>query len=224
MSRANPRFRRVNPQLPSIGTQNLFLATLMGTCDSMVWMVNLAYMGANTLTALSESNIAATLSAALHPSLLAVMDSSSLWQFTKVSCLNMPARIPFVAAVNAGAGYAGTVGATHIPMEMAAVVSKYTLTKGQHGRGRNYWPCVPTSFVTPASNANSLNATAIAAYQTLANQTDAVGIADGAAEMFLAVYQRPAKGFPATQAQAVENIIIRPVLGTVRRRRPGRGK
>jgi len=224
MSKASPRYKRTNPALPVIGTNHVYQVSVQGTVDGMVWIVNLAYMGPNTVSTNTESNIATTFNTTCSTAIRGVMDSTALFTTIKVSSLDQPSRIPYVAAVNGGAGYAGSVGATHIPIEMAAIISKYTNIKGQHGRGRNYWPAVPASFVTPGTDPNRLNATGIAAYQTLITAIDNAAITDGATVMDLCIYTRPLKGQPVTNAQATITYIMRPLLGTVRRRRPGRGK
>lgn len=226
MSKAVPRFKRFNPPLPSIGANNIFLCTMQGIADSEIWIVNLAVMGANTLVPLSEYNIAVSFDSTMHSAIQGVLDSSVTWNSVKVTCLNVPTRTPYVRFVNAGAGWAGTVGATHLPKEMAVVMSKYTVYKGQHGRGRNYYGPIPVTFVTAGANANSLNATGLAAYLTLQVAIDNGTIVDAAVAMNPAIYQRT-KGFsppPVSLGALVTQLVTRTVLGTVRRRRPGRGR
>lgn len=229
MSKASPRFRRINPPLPPLGPSNVFLVTIGGTADNEEWFVNMGMVGANTLTAASEANIAISTETTMTNSLRGVLDASSEWLTVKVTCLNVRSRMPFTRFVNGGVGFAGVIGATHIPKEMAAVISKVTAVKGQHGRGRNYYPAVPVSFVTPANNPNNLNLAAITAYNAVDTAWFAGTIVDAGTTMEPCVFTTPKTipGFappPVQQVALVTSFIVRAILGTVRRRRPGRGK
>lgn len=223
MSRALKRFLRTNAPLPVLGTNNVFLVTMSGTVDGELWINNLAYMGINTLTSASESNIASSFYTAVKTAWQNVNDITSGFSTVKVTCVNLPARIPFVLQVNSGVAVTGSIGNTHLPKEMAAITSKYTSTKGQHGRGRNYWAGIPTTFTTPLTDPNELNSVGITAYNALLTAIQSTAIVDGAVVMSLCVYTRTLKGLAVTNAQTVATSLVRTVLGTVRRRRPGRG-
>jgi len=224
MSRANPRFKRTNPPLPAIGANNIFLATVRGVADNEEWLVNYAYMGADALTAASEQNIATAIDTTCRIAITGVLDSSCTYASVKVQCLNVPSRISYTFYTNGGVPRPGVIGSTHLPKEMSAIISKYTSTKGQHGRGRNYWPAIPVSFTTPATNPNNLNATGLAAYTTLWENFNSVDIVDGAVIMYVSVYTHVKGNSPVTLAQNVATWVVQPILGTTRRRRPGRGK
>ena len=110
-----------------------------------------------------------------------------------------------------------------LPLEMAAIMRKTGPLKGQHGRGRVYMPGVPAAFTTPLTNPNVLNAAGIAAYQaycTSVARANTIGGISYAA----CVSQRPI-GPILVVTNAALTPIMNPVslLGTVRRRREGRG-
>jgi hypothetical protein len=223
MSKAHPRFRRVNPPLPAIGVNHVYMATFSGTADNDVWHFNISFMGADILGGNSESNIAQSIETTLATPLPKIWDIDTNWLSVKVACLDIPTRQPFTRFVNGGAGYPGTDGfvTTHLPSSCAAVVSKYTAFKGQHGRGRNYFPAVPTNFVVPANGTNILTPGAVAFYQGVVNALEANTIVDAATTMQPCIFTRPQPaGFPVTNAATVQFMIVRTSLGVVRKRRP----
>ncbi len=120
-------------------------------------------------------------------------------------------------------GTVGTAGATNLPLEMGVTLSRYTNTKGQHGRGRITMPAIPNTFTTPATDSNQLNATGLAAYLALCNQL-LVPLTAGAITWTHVVATRPAAPSTTTDyAAAVVRYDIRSVLGTARTRKEGRG-
>lgn len=226
MSRASPRFRRNNPQLPT-ATGAVYQLVTSGLIDGQRWVIDLGLM-ANSLTqtSISEQNIAASwLANAAYTDLKNIIASDVTIDTIKVVCVSVTNRQPYVTTPGA-AGGAGTVVGGHYNSELAGIISKYTPTKGQHGRGRNYYPGVPISFVTTGAGAdcNHLNNTGATPYAALASALAAMSLADGANTAALAVYTRPGKGLPVTQAQVCSRVVAQTLLGTVRRRRIGRGK
>lgn len=215
---------RVNPPLPVIALP-IYTVQALGELDQQLWLNTFVYVAStNAQTAASEQNIAVSWQAACLTAYRGILAAASAAILSvKVSCMSNLARIPFVNAVP-GATQNGTVAGDEYPTTVAAVLSKYTLTKGQHGRGRNYFPAPPLSFVTPATDDNRLNATALTAYQTLMTALQANTIVDGANAMTLSIATRPKTNVAWNQAQLVSTMIIRPLLGTMRRRRVGVGK
>jgi hypothetical protein len=129
-----------------------------------------------------------------------------------------------IAGITKNRNVVGGAGVNSLPIEMAAVARKYTGLKGQHGRGRVFWPCVPNTFTTPVTEPNQLNGTGTAAYGIMHISLQAVV---SAAPRFYApvVSTRPIP--PATViTRASPNPVfqIQTLLGTQRRRREGRGK
>jgi len=118
----------------------------------------------------------------------------------------------------------GTAGVHNLPLEMSATLAKYTPLRGQHGRGRMSMPAVPVSFTTPATDPNLLNAAGITAYGAYIAKL--VGTLTTATPKVWdpAVTERPVTPDIITSRGGIINLmIVRPVLGTARRRKEGRG-
>jgi hypothetical protein len=126
-------------------------------------------------------------------------------------------------AFSSGASAPGTVAGHNLPIEMAAVIRKVTGVKGQHGRGRVSLPAVPIGFTTPAADANNINGTGVAAYATFAGVLLS-GFVVGVIVYAPALLQRPTP--PATiytLGTVLTGFTPDLLLGTVRRRKLGRG-
>ncbi|MBA0087219.1 MAG: hypothetical protein HRJ53_19725 [Acidobacteria bacterium Pan2503] len=120
----------------------------------------------------------------------------------------------------------GTAGANHLDKMMAVRIQKLTTLKGAHGRGGLSFGPVYTGHVTPATDANRLNPAAVTAYQAFATALqNALPIASGSFTTFTpCVSTRPPLGTSITQfAMIVTKMTVDAVLGTVRRRKLGRG-
>lgn len=122
-----------------------------------------------------------------------------------------------------GVGGTGTITGHHYPLETGVTIARQAGIKGQHGMGRYTMPAVPLSFVTPAADPNRLNATGLTAYTTLA--TSLLGnLSDGAVNYSPVIATRPVP--PAnvvSRAALILSSTVRTLLGTARRRKPGRG-
>jgi hypothetical protein len=106
---------------------------------------------------------------------------------------------------------------------MAAVFQKKTALKGQHGRGRTSMPAIPNTFTTPATDPNIINATGLTAYLALANQL-ITPVAAGGNTWSLIVSTAPIPPVTLTTRGSIVTLItIDPTLGTIKRRKPGRG-
>lgn len=223
MSKAVPRFKRISPPLPAL-TGAVYLITVSGTIDTQRWYCNFGYQASSFVqVAASESNLNASWITACLAALKACLSNDAIVDTVKVACVSSPTRAPFVQQ-GGGLPVAGTGGVSHYPTPVAGIIAKYTATRGQHGRGRNYLPAVPIGFVTPASNADQLNASGQTAYNAFATALD-VAIADtGGVTADVCVYTRVAKGLSVLNAEDVLQLVVRPLLGTIRRRRVGRGK
>jgi hypothetical protein len=116
----------------------------------------------------------------------------------------------------------GTVAGGQLPGPDAVVVTKSSTLKGQHGKGRYYGPFVPLSF-QDATDPNTISAAGAAAYGAL-NIALLLPVVAGAFTFAMAVTTRPvapltlvSKGIP------VSTLVTEGTLGTIRRRREGRG-
>lgn len=222
MSRAQPRFRRVNPPLPVTSTAILRL-TVFVLVDGQQCLMNFDYqIVSGPIAGTAEADLIVAWRLANEPALQAIISNDALITGYKCAMISQPTRIPAYFVIALG-GLLGTGGATHLPTTVAGVVSKYTLIKGQHGRGRNYVPAVPTAFVTPGTNADSMNAAGLAAYATFAGLM-AAGLLGAGTNFSPCISQRDKGVVAVTKAENVVQTIVRPLLGTVRRRRVGRGK
>jgi hypothetical protein len=120
-------------------------------------------------------------------------------------------------------GLFGTVAGHAIPLEMGATLTRRANLKGQHGIGRVTMPAVPLSFQTPATDINKINAAGLLAYAALATALEG-SISDGTSLYNPVIATRPIK--PANVVSRAALVILmtpQALLGTARRRKPGRG-
>lgn len=213
---------RTNPDLPAIsgGGATLIISSL---CQQQVNETVLGYV-ASSLANMSVSELA-TLTA----------NWLTAFKTLYLACLSPESTVTIVTAADASAGVAptqstspvgavGTAGVSSLPGTVAAVVSKKTDYKGQHGLGRTYMPAVPNTFVSPLTDPDSLNATGIAAYVALFNALTTTPVNIGARTARLSLLTRPVA--PATlvsKAAPITGFLVRSPLGTIRRRRLGVG-
>lgn len=132
--------------------------------------------------------------------------------------------IPSAEYIPVGAPIAGSIAGTSLDSVQAVVVSRYTNTKGQHGRGRTYFGPISSTFVTPATSPNQLNAAGAVVLKTLFDAIQGGLVTVGGVNYAWGVFQRPVQ--PANEvsrAQAASSYVIRTTFGTARRRRLGRG-
>lgn len=224
MSKAVPRFRRFNPPLPA-ATGYVMQVLISGLIEGQRWVMDFGYMGVGAVPPTNaESTIAASWAtlngAAWQGTTVPTVSLDSI----KVSCVTSPTRNPFTLVNAAPLPLVGNNSGDHYPSTVAAVISKYTLTKGQHGRGRNYTAGVPLSHVTTNVDPNALNAAGLADLFSFATALENNDPSDGTNSVELCIYTRPPKGLPVTLSSLVNQVIARPLLGTIRRRRVGRGK
>lgn len=223
MSRAVRRFFRTNPPLPTLTTP-AYRVTFQYLVDQQICLVTHDFiMSTNSQTNASEQNLANSFNTTTAPQLKNALSSDCFLQTIKVQCLTTPSRLPFTFTLPS-ASQAGSVVGNHLPSEIAAIVTKYTATKGQHGRGRIYLPGLPSSFITPGSDANRLTATGLAATNGTATGFTSASNLDGTNLALAAVTTRVLKGAPTTQGQTVALYVSRALVGVIRRRRIGRGK
>jgi hypothetical protein len=118
----------------------------------------------------------------------------------------------------------GLAGVSDLPGEVAANAIKRSGLKGQHGRGRIQWPCIPNTFTTPVTDPNIINAAGLAAYATLHLSLTPV-LAAAPRFYQLCISTRPVTPLAIVQrAVVVTGVVSVAVLGTQRRRKEGRGR
>lgn len=122
-----------------------------------------------------------------------------------------------------GVNKTGSILQPPLPGTVAAVATKLSSLKGQHGRGRAYFMAIPTTFTSPATEPNTLNAAGLAAYLTLTSSL-VLPVTGGGATWNLSVSTRPIAPITVvTNAIPVTTFTTQTILGNVRRRREGRG-
>lgn len=221
MSRANPRFHRINPLPapvnPTFGVVRYFIQGLHSGQMTINIFDYINSVPAPTQTELTT--LLGNISAGVFPAYVAVL--SNEWSCVREGLLVVHRNdIQGVfSATNVGI-LGGTVSAA-LDTEMAVVGIKYTLIKGQHGRGRISLPAVPSSAVT-GSRVTSIpfgtDLIVLGTSMTLARS-------DGVSNWIPCVSVRSATPpHLAAFASGITRIAWTPLLGTIRRRKIGRGK
>jgi hypothetical protein len=220
MSRANPRFKRTNPPLTPIGSNTTGVYIIQGTIEGQETLSSFQYSTpASTVT---QSQIAILLGA-LNTAFTAKYLACCSGDWTMVRQLfNITSVNSIIGQVTQNSvGTAGTGGAGHMPTEIAAFLVKYSGVKGQHGRGRLSMPGVPLLAVTQSKVTLAAN---LAAYTALANQM-LLTASDGTNTWTPAITTRsPASPKLVIAFTPLLTVVLNPLVGTIRRRRVGRGK
>jgi hypothetical protein len=220
MSRLNPRYHRINPLGTAVGVTNgLVRYILQGSIESQMTIIEIDFWAAvpaptvNTLTTLL-TNISAGVFASLKNL------SSADWTCVAemLGCIHLNNVMGVKSVTNAGT--AGGRAAGHEPTEVAQPILKLTGLKGQHGRGRISIPAIATADVVGSQiTAAAWNT----AESTFATNVQA-GFSDGAATWYPCVSTR-VKGAQTFQYfSPVTSWRKSTYLGTIRRRKIGRGK
>jgi hypothetical protein len=221
MSRANPRFRRVNPNLPLVGTTNgVVMYVIQGVIENQMTINTLMYSSAvpnptNTQLATLLTNISANIISSFKALISA--DWNITQELLKVVHRNDIATVTLLTHAN----NIGTRPAGHEPTEVAGVTLKYSGVKGQHGRGRMSTPGVYTGDVT---NSQWTGAT-ITTNQGVFNAAALLTASDGSNTWTPCIGQRGST--PPRLIVGFTPIVkfSQPILlGTIRRRKIGRGK
>ncbi len=218
MSKANPRFRRNNPSLPVV-LNNVWRVRMIGTVEGQLTINTFFYLdtnGPNTGTVtIANSLVTAFMGAGgVEPLYIACMSADwSLQGYTVDSPNN-----PFLSTVQGTFGAVGGGPNGHEPTTVGVVISRFSAIKGQCGRGHITLPAVPTAWVTASTLTNTT------AHTALANKLSA-DLVQGGNTFTPCIYSRAGSHYqPQKGAAAVEAALVRTTLGTVRRRKLGRGK
>lgn len=220
MSRANPRFHRFNAALPSVTGTGVVEYIIQGSIEGQLTISTFFYQAAVPApTQVQLTNLGNNLNTAFLSKYLALMAGE--WTMTR-QLVNVVHVNNIQGIIGTGsAGAAGTGGTLHQPTEVAAIVIRRSAVKGQHGRGRLSLPAVPLNAVS----GSSINQTAyITNAGTLATQMLAT-VSDGTNNWTPVIAQRaPTSPRLVIGAAALSAAALNTLLGTVRRRRIGRGK
>jgi hypothetical protein len=221
MSRALPRFHRNNPSLPAPGGSTVVQINMVGSIEGQETINTFYYVGSppGALTVTDLANALTAWQAAFLATFRGCCNGD--WTVSGVECLCLTQPLLVTQQSTANAGAAGTVLGGHEPTVTSVCLSRYTGTKGQHGRGRIYMPGVPSLWVTASA---VTNAAGITAYNNMANAL-LTGITFSGIAYAAALVQR-AKVSPRNLVGVapIAQVAFRPLIATTRRRRIGRGK
>jgi hypothetical protein len=212
---------RVNTPAPPI-TGDCFRMQLGVLEEAQQCIFTCDYMGAGFLGPTNADMLALQTAwlAIIQGPLAAVIANTAATNYASTQLLSTGTTPTLVQLV----GGVGLGGALCSPLEVSAIISFQSALKGQHGIGRRYIPAVPQAFCnTAAGKGSQLTAAAVTAYQALAFAM-LTNVAAGAFVLQPAVFTRPVSpAFLVTRASLLLTSVVRPILGTVRRRRIGRG-
>lgn len=214
---------RNNPPAPAV-TAAIARVTLTTKTLGQLCLTTFDYLSNVPATSPSLADLTALAvqwDAGLSPKILACLSPQTAEYAISVAELHYGTTPTYVNLY--APGTVGTAGATALPLEMGATLSRNGPLKGQHGRGRITMPGVPNTFVTPATDANILNAAALTAYGNLIAQL-ILPITAGGIIWTHVISTRPLPPLLLTdRAVAVSEYLIRNTLGTARTRKEGRG-
>lgn len=220
MSRANPRYKRINPSGTSVSGLTAVEYLIYGLIEGQL-TINVFYYVANS-TVLTNTNLVAALTAMSTNTFAKYKACISVdWTCTKevLNVVSINTQLGVVSTANAGA--AGGRTTPHLPTENAIILIKRSTLKGQHGRGRISLPAVAAADVTGSTITVAAELTALGLLATAMAST----LTDGVNQYTPAVAQRStASPKLVTFYSAITSVTVNPVIGTIRRRRLGRGK
>jgi hypothetical protein len=211
---------RLNPPAPLI-TGDVFRLSLAVTLEGQQGLLEQDYMaGAFAANPGTEMNgLLGSWSGVVVPAYTACIASSATITLALIQCLSSGLSPNRFATFNIN----GTVVGDTLPFEVAAVMTKLSDLKGQHGLGRIYPPAIPTLFTGAATgDFSKIGPTGILLYDGLGAALLAP-VTSGAVTIRPVIASRPAPGTLVTRAALVNNYFVRFELGAVRRRRFGRG-
>lgn len=221
MSRANPRFKRNNPSLPAVGTTNgVVLLRLIGLLEGQVVMNTCMYSSpAPNPTQGQLATLLSAMVAAIVPPYTACLSADYTYDHATLSVVH---RNDLATVVNVNSsGTAGGRGAGHLPTENAIVLLRNSAIKGQHGRGRISLPAINPADITLSKISAAALITALGNLETqlLATRSDGTNTWTPCIGQRSPTSPKLVIGFsPITTYQTTT------LIGTVRRRKLGRGK
>lgn len=217
MSAAKPQFKRFNP-MPPAPTHNIYRVKLGGGVEGQITMNTFYYadeqtVGTATTSVLIELFNAFTGAGGILPVYAAAVSADWSVTFMLIDCPTSPTLSPYtVAPIQSGLGPVG-----HEPNQVATTIAKKTDWRGQHGRGRISVPALPTSWKT------GTQLTTVVQLGNLASKMQTA--LTGATHTFTPGILARQTGAPNTLGWApITSCVVRLILGTCRRRKPGVGK
>lgn len=222
MSRANPRFRRTNPSLNPVGlTNGVVQYVIEGRLENQMTLSTFMFVAANpNPTQAQLSTLSTAISSGVFPKYAALISADWTCFRELLKCVH---RNDIATNISTGRAQSpGTRPAGHEPTEVAGLFLRQTPTKGQHGRGRVSIPGVYTGDVT---NSNWTGVTISLNQTAFNNSLVGVNFSDGTNNWLYCVGQRgSATPRLITNYAVISSQTASLLLGTVRRRKVGRGK
>jgi hypothetical protein len=220
VSRANPRFRRVNASLPQTIGQAVVQYRLLGLQENQVTICTFNYQGPNpSPTATQLASLLTSISGNLLSPFLACVSSDWTVDFEELNVVTTNAINGVFSTTHSGT--AGSRGTPALNTEMAIVINRECVVKGQHGRGRVSLPGVAAADVTRSRITAAALTTAVNALQAAMLLTASDGV-----NVYTPVMAQRATTTPrlVIGASPLTSVTHGSLLGTVRRRKIGRGK
>lgn len=221
MSKANPRFKRVNPPLPVVPAgANVCLYRIVGSVENQLTVTTFYFMGGNAPpTTLQLGTILTNASNALRVLYLSCIAADWSLVSERIDVVNVNSIQGQTIVTNAGA--LGSRVAPHLPTQMAAVILRQSNVKGQHGRGRISLPAISAGDCTESTITLAAEKTALANLAAAFTTT----ITDGVNVYTPVIVQRStATPRLVIGASPITGTHVNFLLGTIRRRKIGRGK
>lgn len=117
--------------------------------------------------------------------------------------------------------YPGQQNVLALPVGNAAIVAMKTGVGGRHNRGRKYLPAIPRDYVENSKLTDAYRAD----LQTRWDLMNNIFKLGGTGELHWGIWSKLSAGPPPEfQFRAVNSVIVRPILGTMRSRLPGHGR
>jgi len=218
MSAADPRFERRNPPLPK-PTTNVYRVKFVGTLEGQIVLNTFYYSDGQPVLSATPSKLESLAQALLAPAALVDVYLTALsggyqMQYLLIDCPTSP-TLQSLQTPNIQGGLAPT---PHLPTEVSTVILRQTAVKGQCGRGRIGLPAVPETWVTLS------HVTTPAAYTNVAAQMMITEV-NGVDNFVPGLYSRKGShAFPTEGYASLISTRATTLLGTIRRRKIGRGK
>jgi hypothetical protein len=218
MSRANPRFRRNQIPMPP-PAHNLYAVKVIGTVQGQLLIHTLYYLdeqlpgvGADT------ASLAAQINATVIPFLQAAMATDVIYNKILVGVMNIPDSPTLDMEITPVAGaLAGNSRGT----ETAATLYRYTAIKSKCGRGDMN---IPVWAQAPNVVGSQLSGAGVVLYALLASNLFSVVLLGGGHTYTPALASRGTRLAPKILGSLPIALHgVRLTLGTVRRRKIGRG-
>ena len=219
--------RKPDP-IPLSPINEVFRVRIIGECEGQLTVNTFAYREFKTLA----GNGSRAIMDALHIELVAAngfLDKylaclSVDWVGTSIY-IDVPTKTDIAPVAYGMVNKVGAGPVGHCPTTVSGVVHKLSTWKGRHGRGRVGLPAVPLAWVL----GSKFDPLPVPAYQAFSDAI-ATALVDGTYDWRPGILGLDKRTFPADPAKWAYTWVdigegtYNPILGNVRRRRPGRGK